>query len=535
MMATAALTACSSVSEPPPPPPVPDELPLPPDSTGIIDIPFDLEPQAGLVHRPFLEWEVQASDYDGDPFDVRAYAHFTHTSGDSYRVPLYFAGDDTWRFRFTAPRTGTYLVETESELESFDALTTRATFAADPDPAAHGFLVAEDGAFTVLVGDGTESRRILYNVYQRHNSKRAPAGVETPAHYSADPAVRGPHIEALLDETQAHGMNATFLLVGSNWLQHGNEYNEWSTNEHPDDVTFEIIEDVLERTRARGMFLHIWMWADEENRNAAPLLRGGTNGPIDERLQYYIMGRLGAFPNWTLSLGYDLEEWVTPAEARRWRETMVGFNDLPRLFMARETQDGASGSNRFSLGSDKLDVFSVDQRPRSDFFADARTMIERADGRPVLYERRFLHTRDDVWDMATTRRALWQFTIAGGAGGVWGVLWGNGEPYPSPESLRTLETFWRERFAVAYEPAVVLDGRASFALHAQDGASSVYYAEAARSVPLGPEVGDGVTRAVAIDTRRPYEEIEIDLGSSDASWQAPHRSDWVLAVDRDAR
>jgi ribosomal protein S27E len=67
----------------------------------------------------------------------------------------------------------------------------------------------------------------------------------------------------------------------------------------------------------------------------------------------------------------------------------------------------------------------------------------------VLLEMRFLHTRHDVWDGPTTRRAMWQFILAGGAGAVWGRIWGeDSPPYDARtvEQLRCFARFWRDRW-----------------------------------------------------------------------------------------
>ena len=494
--------------------------------------PRSLPPLEGTVHGPVLEWQVSTRDYRGDPYDVQAFARFVHADGDAYTVPLFHAGDHAWRLRFTAPRVGHYDVVTQSRHPGLDGITTSLAVAPNPDPDASSFMVAQGDAFAVLAGDGSEARRLVYHVYQRHPSASDPAGLETPAHLSADPAIRGPHIEALLDEVEAHGKQALFLMVGNNWFSWPREYDEpvpddEPRREYPDPVTFGIIEDLLERARARGLFVHLWAWGDSENRNS-PDGFGGINSAVDVRLQYYIAGRLGSIPNWTMSLGYDLEEWVTPAEARAWHATLTGFNTLPRLIGAREF--GTWRDQTFELGRDKLGYFSNDLRPESDFFEEALTLFDQGHGLPVLFERRFLHTRDGVWDQDTTRRALWQFTLAGGAGAIWGVLWGDGPPYPEPAQGRTYRDFWQARFDHAFErPTRLIDG--TIALHGTEPDRAMFYAEATQRVSLDLRDARGSLPAVAVDTRAPYAEVEIGpLSASDEAWVAPYESDWVVAV-----
>ncbi len=491
-----------------------------------------LPPQLGHVHGSFLEWEVTTTAYDGDPYDVQAFAEFMHEAGATYTVPLFYAGDDTWRLRFSGPRVGSYSATTRSDHDGLAGLDVRATFAPNPDPRAIGFMVPSGDAFAVLVGDGSRARRTIYNVYQRHDSKTDPDGVETAAHLSDDPRVRGRHIEALLDEVERHGMQALFILVGNNWFSWPREYDEPVPDDvprrtYPDPVTFEILEDVLARAQARRLFVHLWAWGDAENNNA-PDGFGGINSPVDVRLQYYIAGRLGSIPNWTMSLGYDLEEWVSPTEARIWHDTLTSFNTLPRLVGAREF--GVWRGESFELGANKFGYFSNDYRPESDFFDHALELFDRAHALPLLYERRFLHTRDDVWDGQTTRRALWQFTLAGGAGGIWGVLWGDGPEYPEPAHLRTHDEFWSARFVHDFErPQRLADG--TIALHSSDGRRTVLYAEATDRITLDLAPSADARTAIAVDTRAPYVEIELRaLGAEGDHWRAPYASDWAIAI-----
>ena len=104
------------------------------------------------------------------------------------------------------------------------------------------------------------------------------------------------------------------------------------------------------------------------------------------------------------------------------------------LLIARDQESVRRGDDFWFRAPDELPVYSVDDRPKRgwDFYRVARARLAgeafvprddpdaRLRPRPVLFERRFLHTRDARWDAPTTRRAMWQFALAGGAGAVWG-------------------------------------------------------------------------------------------------------------------
>ena len=530
-------------SDPTDPPPGDDDPsdpvdPPPGDEDPVDPVPGGLGERVGVVHAPFVEWRVEVGEVGGvSPWDVRAFASFSLRGGSEvFRVPWFYGGDGVFVLRFTGPLEGVYdVVSSSADVPALDGVSGVVRMEANPDGGAKGFLTSVGNAFAYSSGDGRTLVRTLYNVYQRHDQSRAPAGWETVAEVPVD-ARRpfeglGERIEVMLDEVAGHGMQALFLMVAHNSTNFPSAYDSGyvAGRETPDATTFAILEEVLRRAHARGLFVHFWLWADTEAGASSETLPGGVNGWLDQRLNRYFVARLGAFPNWSMSLGYDLNEWVTPAEARTWAADLRSWSTLPRVLMARESQDGATHRDPFSLGTDKLDAYSLDQRPTEGFFEDARARFEAVAGAlPVMYERRFLHTRDGVWDMRTTRRAMWQFSLAGGAGGVYGTLWGPGPDYPSPEQLVTLARFWEQRFAFPLQPQrSPVDG-----LVMADGvARHVVYVEDADRVTIALPDGVRDARVIAVNTRAAY--AELDLGTLDAGTHTltlPTRSDWALAI-----
>ena len=509
IIAVLLLASCIAVPDPDDPPDVPD------------DSDMDFPTQSGTLWHPHLEWEITNPSYSGNPFDVIADVTFTHSeSGEQITTQMFYDGGDMWRFRFSGTRTGEWSFVTSSADADLDGLRGYALIDENPDPSARGFLLAHDGRFAVQTGED-DIAGTLYNVYMNH------AFAERLNEYSSDENELAMQVDELLSEVEAHGFDALFVIIANNWFEYGELRHDRHSSENPSLDSFRILETIILAAQERGLFVHIWAWGDEQRR-WTQIGVGGINGEPDKRLQRYIAARLGALPGWTMSYAFDLGEWVEPNEVREWHAYLHEHFGWPRLLMARETEEGKT-HHVFELGDDKLDVFSNDERPSRDFYDTAVSLLDSVDI-PVISERRFLHTRDDVWDMDTTRQALWQFTMAGGKGAIWGVMWDDGPPYPTPEQLRIHGQFWNDRFRLDFERANDLtDG---YALRSADNRRFVFYNEDTDEIRLDLSAMAGARSAIAVDTKADaYEEISLGtLDANDHVWNAPYRSDWAIAV-----
>jgi hypothetical protein len=481
--------------------------------------------QEGTLWTPFLEWEVGigAIDHIDNPFDVIAEVKFQHPdSGEVRSTQMFHDGDDSWRFRFAGTRTGEWTFATASREPALDGLSGRILIHPNPDPDARGFLTTQGNRFAIYSGEDGELQGRLYNVYMRHDaSERLSDYDRNPERFAAD-------VDAALNEVAEHGFDAVLVLMANNWFRYGRLRHDRHDEENPDLAAFQALESLIVEAHARGLSAHIWAWGDEHRLWTQRGVDGGINGVADRRLQRYIAARLGALPGWTMSYGFDLEEWVTVDEVRDWHRFLKAHLGWPRLLMARESPIGQPGST-FDLGEDKLDVHAHDERPDGDFYELAVALQDRGYV-PVLAERRFLHTRDGVWDMDTTRRALWEFTMAGGMGAIWGVMWGGGPRYPEPGQLRVHGEFWRDRFLLDLERANALtDG---LALRAPDDTRFVFYRAHSDAIEIDLSRMDAPRTAVAVDVRaQEYREIPLgELAARRQVWNAPHRSDWAIAV-----
>jgi hypothetical protein len=486
--------------------------------------------QRGTLWSPVLEWTLEDSSFDEEsstinPFDVEARVTFVHEeSGEERRTGMYYAGEGKWKFRFTGTRTGLWKFESRSERSHLNGKQGKVEIAPSQLPSASGFIVAERSRFARQVGKRGELEGFVPNIYMDYRKYGHPSdcGWTDVSRTFGDAEV----LTNYLDEAERHGCNGIQALIGNQWFRADAPSSRDHDSENPDPKTFAALEQAIQAAHRRRMHLHIWAWGDEQRR-WTPVRVGGVNGPADRRIQRYLAARLGPLPGWTMSYGFDLDEWVTSEEVNDWQEHLQQQMGWPHLL-------GARAAGRFAPPT-TLDILAHDARPRDRFYDSATELLDRANGRPVLLERRFSYLRDDIWDMDTTRRAFWQLTLAGGVGAIWGhyppncaaYVEGN---YPHPEQMRTHRTFWKHRFRLDMYPDLESVPPPTRVFTNGDDRLIVYREESTRiRLPLSQL--ESAQRSVAVDTRKPYEEIDLGLLSSeDQTWQAPHVSDWVIAV-----
>ncbi|MBS3800476.1 MAG: DUF5060 domain-containing protein, partial [Thioalkalivibrio sp.] len=100
------------------------------------------------VWSPTLEWTLKNASYEGNPFDLVAKVEFTHEASNEHRVTeMFYAGEDTWKFRFTGTRTGEWRFTTQAdgkdgttEDPELHAKRGAVVVKPNPDPDARGFV-----------------------------------------------------------------------------------------------------------------------------------------------------------------------------------------------------------------------------------------------------------------------------------------------------------------------------------------------------------------------------------------------------------
>jgi hypothetical protein len=482
--------------------------------------------RTGTLWTPCLEWSIENPSYSGNPFDLEATATFHHTaSGDRVATPMFYDGNNVWKFRFTGVRTGEWTFRTTSADSDLAGHEGRVVIRENPDAGARGFIMARDRRFVRQGGEEGAYEAFIPNVWMNYRRFGDPArcGWTDMASSFEKPET----VAAYLDEAEAHGCNGIQALVANQWFQINTASSRDHQNENPDPATFRALEQAIVQAHQRGMFVQIWKWGDEQ-RGWTPVRVGGINGAPDRRVQRYIAARLGPLPGWIISYGFDLDEWVTTDQARQWAEYLRNQSGWKPLLGAR--QHGAFQS------PPTLDFLAQDDRPASGFYQNALAWFDEAGQRPVFFERRFSYLRDNVWDMETTRRAFWQFALAGGAGSIWGhyppdcSAYVEGS-YPHPEQLRTHRQFWQSRFLLEMRPANELSADADTLVLGDPGGRAIFYREESDSIGMRLDFLERAAPAIAVDVRKAYEEIAIGpVDPGDRTWKAPYRSDWAVVV-----
>ena len=259
--------------------------------------------------------------------------------------------------------------------------------------------------------------------------------------------------------------------------------------------------------------------------------RWGLNGKVDRRLQRYICARLGPLPGWSMGYGFDLQEWVKQDQLRTWYEYMHEHLGWTHYLGARAPD--------LEQICDSLDYSSYQQhRPDYDIYVKA---IEQYPDKPTFLEDRFRVRKnvypDKDYDFEMTRRGLWHSTMAGGAANIWGNLLdprpdGMSHPYPNKHQIKTWSLFWKTRFKNKMIRDNSLTDGVCLKVPRPALGGLVFYKEDADSIEMNLDKLNGSFRAIAVDTKSQYREIELTgLKPKPAQrFNAPHRSDWAVAV-----
>ena len=458
-----------------------------------------------------VEWTFQNTSCSGNPFDLVAKAAFTHAeSGQTIHTELFYAGRNTWKLRFTGTRTGQWRFVTESSDSDLNGLTGQIQI--QPNPGVSGFMTNYGSKWGRL---GTNKAFVpQYVMYTDPD-----VFYQKPERIDAD-------IKQLFVE---HGFNGFHIALVCRWF----DINKTRSNEitaadpNPDPRTLEAIELLLTKVHKAGGAVHMWAWGDEQRRMTPK--KWGLNGKVDRRLQRYICARLGPLPGWSMGYGFDLQEWVGDKDLRLWHRYMhehLGWFH----FLGGRAPD-------LTQICDSLDYSSYQQhRPDYDIYVKA---IEQYPDKPTFLEDRFRVRKnvypDKDYDFDMTRRGLWHSTMAGGAANIWGNLLdprpdGMSHPYPNRHQILTWSRFWKDRFL----KEMVRDNRLTDGVCLKvHGKLTVFYKEDTNSIRMDLAELSGRVRAVAVDTRHQYKEIEISgLEAQPAQiFKAPYQSDWAVAVE----
>lgn len=469
---------------------------------------------------PFQEWTTQAS-VSGNPYDLVSWAHFTHAdSGETRKSLLFYDGGTTFRWRFTAPRTGRWTFRTASPVAALNGHTGVVNVTAQTNPHMRGFIAP---------GGESASRQNKWTWSGTGEAFTPQVVMYVAAEGSKFFSLTANQLRADAEEFfVGHGFNGFHVpvMLPEVWMTAA------SGNPNPRRETFAKLEMIIAETYAAGGVVQLWIWGDENRQWTPNRFDGGQNGPVDQRLQRYLAARLGPMPGWIPSYGFDLWEWTVAADLDRWRNTIRAHTDLPLLF------GGRGAMNRLDQISEHMGYSSYEwHRPLYAQFVDH---LEARPGKPSFSEDRFRITGRDSskeYTPTLTRRGMWHAVMAGGVGQIFGNLTNGGShadgsaPYPNKGELRTHARFWKGRFLVNLVRANQLTGDADTRV-LRNGDRLVFYRENANRISIDLRGIGGTRRAIAVNAAS-SSYTEIDLGSLSASNHTitlPSSSDWAIAV-----
>ena len=471
--------------------------------------------QVGTQWSPFLEWSVENPSFTGNPYDVVATVTFVHgESGESRTTEMFYNGSNVWKFRFSGTRTGQWTFTTSSDDPELNGRS--GTVIIQPNPGSPGF-VTHIGNKWARSGTGEAFVPQYVMVSGPHNYYNNPGRIDS-------------EIQTFIAQ---HGFNGFHTPVYCRWLNMEQPKCGPNSATDPDPRTFEALESLITRVYNAGGIVHIWVWSDNSNGGNPHSLPGGINGEVDRRLQRYIAARLGPIPGWTMGYGFDLWEWTNGNQLTTWHDYMQAHLGWTHYLGAR------SQKNQLSQLSEAMEYSGYEQhKPTYNTYVQT---IETRPHKPSLSEDRF-RIRDQGkakdYTMEETRRGLWHSTLAGGVANIWGNLLGaldanegftTSAPYPNPEWIKTYAEFFKKRFLADMVRCNELTN--GFCLKRPMNAHFVFYKEDTASIEMNLSTMAGAQAAIAVDTRKPYAEINLGtLEAANQTWNAPYPSDWAIAV-----
>ena len=524
---------------------------------------------------PYAEWSVSNNTWDGDPFDVRATVTFVHNaSGEKRTTEMFYAGNNTWKFRFTGTRNGEWSFRTQSDGNKG---TSR-------EPELHGL------SGTILVME--PANHDAHGFIKKFGNKWGWQGTETAF---VPQYVMGKELDAFYDEQrhrvdqakvdreitefiEEHGFTGFHLPVQARWFDlDGNAKGK----PDPDPRTYEVLEALISAVHARGGACHLWMWDTDARgaKNGPRAILGTPMNEIDRRNLRYLAARLGPIPGWSIGYGYDTENlWASPDELTAWKAylkahfgwdhfvgTRVGFDESGAYRRSGHKRSkphlnekfNAPVGDRFTawLGGDYIGYTSY--RPLYDRYV---AVIEHHPDKPSMEEDRFRIRNAKRWthkdyNAELTRKGLWHSAMAGGVANIWGYLLpdadqGGSRPYDSGNTkikgiIKTYATFFRDK--KRFRKNFLRDNRVSdprtgttetpkpadISVCLRDPANKhfVFYKENTDSVGMNLGNMPKSQPAVAVDTKTSYQEIELGLLTPGKhNWKAPYTSDWAIAI-----
>lgn len=468
--------------------------------------------QTGTLWSPYVDWSLENPTYSGNPFDLVASATFTHTaSGETRTTEMFYNGGNTWKLRFAGTRTGEWIFITTSADPDLNGLSGKVTI--NPNPGAYGFVTKTGNKWVRQVDEGGQVKAFIPQFRM--------AITETPRDWT-DAYLKGKIDQAMVTE----GFTGVFAFMAANWvdIDSGTMFSQTSRKD-PDPRSFEALERLITKVHSAGGVVHIW-YVGDCSRNQCIQSGFGSNGARsdgEKRLLRYIAARLGPLPGWIMGYGYDNNEHATTSDLRGWGNYLRDKMGWKHLLGARD-----QGQNISYTYWPEADWYSRGNWFSGISYTDVVSILDSNINVPHAFDERWWQTRVSEENQ---RKMLWRTAMAGGASGIWGSDDGSGRigAYLQPQWFKTHFTFWQERFLNDIARANNLtDG---YSLKTPDNINYVFYKENTSSIQMQLSGMSSSQPAIAIDTKKAYEEISLGmLSTTNQTWAAPYVSDWAIAV-----
>jgi hypothetical protein len=505
-----------------------------------------LAQQSTEVFADPLEWSLPAN-VPGNPFDAEATATFTHAdTGQTISTPMFYDGGGNYRFRFTAPKVGTWTYATSSPIAALNGQSGNVAVAPSSDPRRYGFTTNAGNQWVRQTAGGDVEAFV-------------PQLAMLPQGLPGDVSQFSGKIDTFLN---GHGFTGFHVpSVAGYWFDSNDSDNrrvQPGNDINPDPATFDNLERVIRETRAAGGHVHIWAWGDaargqtpNNSQGGTNGLAGGPNGEVDRRLQRYIAARLGPVPGWSMGYGFDLDEWAgandnPERQIEPWHDFVLEQSGYNHLLGGRS--DGPNVGDDPNLdttdhGSDRRyheDLSYAGYEHWEPTYEVYRAAMESFDDKPIFSEDRFrIRNGNRVKDYTEeqTRQGLWLSTMAGGVANIWGDLApgddGGSGSYDNAEQLKTYSTFFfdNDRFRVGMEVDNDLTADATHYVLRDGDELIVIYAEDADEVVIDLSALDVSMNVVAVDAMQAYAEIHLgQVAPGQVTIDLPSAGNWAVAL-----
>jgi len=507
----------------------------------------------------FEEFSVINPSWFGNPFDVVATVTFTHPE-ETRQTGMFYAGNDTWKFRFTGTRAGEWRFTTSSADDDLDGHSGRVRVAPRKSENIKGFLTSAGNKYALMDADIDDLTGHVFQVFMNQQ--------DFEQQYRHPSRILGaPGREHLIDdywrETRDNGFDTYFFAVFYSWFRMGalgiDDFNGGEDRhlDQPDPALFEVLDNAIIHAHQRGGRTHIWAWGDNQRKQTPNHLGDGFRGERHRRLLRYIAARLGPLPGWSMNFGFDTVEMPNAkADGVWWAEQLNQYMGWPHILTSRGWKHPSFGAHSYAgFGGQPYELETTDKGP-ADYQEILADMLAHP-GKPSIYEERHTYNRWRCWFHAVddprrlnttgTRRLIWWQALAGGMGGFFGHFsqrFNEAGPFdpdgacgyhpePLKQAFRTHQRFWRDgRLRLDMQPLNECAADASaYCLAGKERRHFILFAEDSDSLVVDLSSMADEQPVMAVDTQAAYREL--DLGSRPPGIHTivfDHPSDWALAI-----